>query len=419
MDFIIGNKLESIVSFNKRKALLAVSVFVNLGFLGFFKYFNFFIDSFISTFSLFGMSLNVSTLNIILPVGISFYTFQTLSYTFDVYFKKMEHCKDVLSFFAFVSFFPQLVAGPIERAKQLLPQFQEEKTLDYDKLRYGILLIASGLFKKVVIADRLAVYVDGVYGNVDSVEGMPSVLAVVFFAFQLYFDFSGYSEIAVGTARLLDFKLMDNFQRPYLASSFGDFWKRWHISLSSWFRDYLYIPIGGSRVGKWRTIRNVAVVFILSGLWHGASWNFVIWGGLNALFLILVDPLIFKFSGKGLKRIFASVMVFAGWALSLIFFRGQTFSEAITMFTNLGFDGISEIYNYGFGKTELNLVLVLLLSMILLEILHERIGDIYVWFQSKHVVLRWSVYFVVVFTFLLFGAYSEGMSDNAFIYFQF
>lgn len=419
VDFIIGKRLSEENVISKRKWLLAISLLVNLGFLGFFKYCNFFIESFVGAFTIFGVHPTVSTLNIILPVGISFYTFQTLSYTLDVYFKKMDHNHDVLSFFAFVSFFPQLVAGPIERAKHLLPQFQEDKKLDYEKLRQGVLLIASGLFKKVVIADRLAVFVDGVYGNVGDVSGWPAILSIVFFAFQLYFDFSGYSEIAVGTARLLDFNLMDNFRRPYLANSFGDFWKRWHISLSTWFKDYLYIPLGGSRNGKWKTIRNIGIVFLLSGLWHGASWNFVIWGGLNAIFLIVLDPLFFNKQMGGVKRVLASITVFIGWALTLVFFRAQSFSDALAMYSNLTHWHETKLFNYGFSSIELKFVLGLLVVVILVEILQERIQDFYGWFRVKHVALRWSLYLLLVFTFLLFGAYSEGMSDSAFIYFQF
>ena len=354
-----------------------------------------------------------------MPVGISFYTFQTLSYTLDVYYKKMEATDDIWSFFAFVSFFPQLVAGPIERAKHLLPQFNENKKLDYEKLRGGILLIASGLFKKIVIADRLAVFVDQVYGNIDSVQGLAAVMAAVFFAFQLYFDFSAYSEIAIGAAKMLDFDLSENFRRPYLSKSFGEFWKRWHISLSSWFKDYLYIPLGGNRKGEWATKRNLMIVFLISGLWHGAAWNFLIWGGLNALFLILFDALLAKMKTEGFQRIFRSVIVSSFWALSLIFFRAQTFHDAISMYGKLGFGQIPELYNYGFSSREFKFTIFLLFLMLMIEITQENVAALYQWFIARNTFIRWTFYITIVFFIIFFGAYGEGMSDNNFIYFQF
>jgi D-alanyl-lipoteichoic acid acyltransferase DltB (MBOAT superfamily) len=419
VDFIIGKKLSLQANVTKRKILLAISIITNLGFLGFFKYSNFFIESFASVFTLFGFPIHTSTLNIILPVGISFYTFQTLSYTLDIYFKKLEPTNDALSFFAFVSFFPQLVAGPIERAKHLIPQFQEEKKLNYEKLRYGILLIASGLFKKIVIADRLAIYIDNAYEDIGQINGFPALIAVVFFAFQLYFDFSGYSEIAIGTARILDFKLMENFRRPYLATSFSDFWKRWHISLSSWFKDYLYIPLGGSRKGKWKTIRNVLLVFALSGLWHGASWNFIIWGSINAGFLILFDKLIFKLNPKKKICLPVSLFVFLCWSLSLVFFRAQSFSDAISMYSSLGLNNFSGIYDYGFNIIEMRFIVCLLGIIVVLEIMQENINNFYMWFIKKYIPVRWGIYLIIVLFIILFGAYGEGISDNSFIYFQF
>ncbi|MDA1009211.1 MAG: MBOAT family protein [Bacteroidetes bacterium] len=403
----------------KRKWLLIVSLCVNLGFLGFFKYFNFFVDSFVNSFSFFGTAPHISTLNIILPVGISFYTFQTLSYTLDVYHKKFEPTKDIFAFFAFVSFFPQLVAGPIERANHLLPQFKENKKLDYEMLRSGLFLMAWGLFKKIVIADRLARFIDTAYLDTGDTTGLPAIIAVIFFAFQLYIDFSAYSDIAIGGARTLGFNLRQNFNHPYLSSSFSNFWKRWHISLSSWFEDYLYIPLGGSKNGKWKTKRNIMIVFLLSGLWHGASWNFVIWGALNGFFLIFLDGLIAKINQYGKRHILASVIVSALWALSLIFFRAETFNDAISMFGNLGLSNSESIYNYGLAKSEFKFTIYLLIFFMVFEIIQERKKNLYDWFVSKPLVVRWSLYFLLASSIILLGSYGAGLNDNSFIYFQF
>ncbi len=419
VDYIVGQKIFDEENHQKKRWLLVVSLCVNLGFLGFFKYFNFFIDSFAETFSLFGHTPHISTLNIILPVGISFYTFQTLSYTLDIYYKKSEPTKDVFAFFAFVSFFPQLVAGPIERAKHLLPQFKEEKKLNYEILRSGLLLMAWGFFKKIVIADRLARFIDPVYSNLDNATGLPVVLAVIFFAFQLYIDFSAYSDIAIGASKTLGFDLCQNFNHPYLSPSFSNFWKRWHISLSSWFQDYLYIPLGGNRKGKWKTKQNIMIVFLLSGLWHGASWNFVIWGALNGCFLIFLDGIISKINKFDKRHILASILVFSAWALSLIFFRSDTFHDAMTMFSNLNFSNSEALYNYGLGKLELNLVIGLLSFLMIFEIIQERKENLYSWFITKPLILRWSLYLIIALSIIMLGSYGVGLNDSNFIYFQF
>ena len=419
VDFIIGKKIFEENEIKKRKRLLLISVIVNIGFLSFFKYFNFFIDSFTDAFSFFGAEIDGYNLNIVLPVGISFYTFQTLSYTLDIYYKKLEPSKDVFSFFAFVSFFPQLVAGPIERAKDLLPQFYEERKVNYEQLRSGLLKMTLGFFKKIVIADRLAVFVDGVYADVGSVDSVTSLIAILFFAFQLYLDFSAYSDIAIGTARILGFNLSTNFKRPYLSSSFSDFWKRWHISLSSWFRDYVYIPLGGNRVGKKKMIRNILIVFVLSGLWHGASWNFVIWGFLNGLFILVLDRFLSNKSNSIVKRIFTSVFISSLWALSLIFFRAQTFDDALIMFTNIFKANKDILYNYGLNSLEFSFTIKLLIGYILFELITEKFNNMYEWFIKRNLVIRWFAYVVIIAFILLFGSYGVGLNDNNFIYFQF
>ena len=271
IDYSIGIRLSKEENISKRKIFLWMSILVNLGFLGFFKYYNFFLDNFITAFSFFGIPINSQGLNIILPVGISFYTFQTLSYTIDVYKKKLKPTKDFIAFTAFVSFFPQLVAGPIERATNLLPQFYKKRTFDYYKAVDGLRQILWGLFKKIVIADNSAQIANEIFNNSADYSGSTLFLGAIFFTFQIYGDFSGYSDIAIGTSRLFGFNLKQNFAFPYFSRDIAEFWRRWHISLSTWFRDYLYIPLGGSRGGTWMKVRNTFAIFIVSGFWHGAN----------------------------------------------------------------------------------------------------------------------------------------------------
>ena len=269
VDYIIGLNIPRQESEKLQKLLLYVSILFNVSVLGFFKYYNFFIDSWLSLFSSFGYEIkSIWTLNIILPVGISFYTFQTMSYTIDIYRKKLKPTKDFISFASFVSFFPQLVAGPIERATNLLPQILNKREFRYEQGVQGLRLILWGLFKKVVIADSLSPIVDDIFSNYQDFSGGTLWLGAVYFAFQIYCDFSGYSDIAIGTSKLFGFEIMSNFRFPYFSRNIGEFWRRWHISLSTWFRDYLYIPLGGSKEGKWKSIRNIFVIFIVSGFWH-------------------------------------------------------------------------------------------------------------------------------------------------------
>ena len=286
VDFSIGKKIDQTSLKTKKKQLLFISLFVNLGLLGVFKYFNFFVENFTQMFSFFGQSFEASSLNIILPVGISFYTFQTLSYTIDIYKGKIKPTNDLISFGVFVSFFPQLVAGPIERASNLLPQFLNKRNFNYESAKDGLRQILWGLFKKVVIADNCATYVNMIFDNPTNYNGSTLFLGGVLFAFQIYGDFSGYSDIAIGTSKLFGIKLSQNFAFPYFSRDIAEFWRRWHISLSTWFRDYLYIPLGGSKGNKIKVIRNVFIVFLISGFWHGANWTFIFWGGLNALYFL-------------------------------------------------------------------------------------------------------------------------------------
>jgi len=284
VDFILGLRIPKTESPRGRKALLLLSLLVNLGILGFFKYFNFFIDSFAALISSVGLQANVPSLRIILPVGISFYTFQTLSYTLDIYRGKLKPTQDPVAFFAFVSFFPQLVAGPIERARNLLPQFFGTRTFDRARAQDGLRQMLWGFAKKMIVADTMAPHVQKIFENAGSLDGLTLLMGAFFFAMQIYCDFSGYSDIAIGTSRLFGFDLSRNFAYPYFSRDIGEFWRRWHISLSSWFRDYVYIPLGGSFVTKYRQMFNIFVTFTVSGLWHGANWTFVIWGALNGLY---------------------------------------------------------------------------------------------------------------------------------------
>ena len=340
VDYLIGQRLRTEDKQSKRKVLLWTSIIVNLGFLGFFKYYNFFLENFVDAFSLFGMQINANSLNIILPVGISFYTFQTLSYTIDVYRKKLEPTKDFIAFSAFVCFFPQLVAGPIERATNLLPQFYKKRTFEYHKAVDGMRQILWGLFKKVVIADNCAEFANQIFNNSADMNGSTLMLGAIFFTFQIYGDFSGYSDIAIGTSRLFGFDLKQNFATPYFSRDIAEFWRRWHISLSTWFRDYLYIPLGGSRGGTWMKVRNTFAIFLVSGFWHGANWTFIIWGALNAIYFL---PLLLTNNNRknlgvvaegkllpSIRELFAMLTTFTLTVFAWIFFRAENIGHAFS-----------------------------------------------------------------------------------------
>ena len=338
VDYFIGKKLHITNNSKKRKILLSLSLIANLGILGFFKYFGFFIDSLTPIAGIFGGNLDYLHLNIILPVGISFYTFQTMSYTIDIYRKKIEPTHNFIDFAVFVSFFPQLVAGPIERAKHLLPQIKKVPVPNKNQIEKGIVLIVTGLFKKVMIGDTTGRFVDHIFAQPDIYTSPELLIALLLFSVQIYADFSGYSSIARGTAKLLGIELMKNFEQPYLSRNITEFWHRWHISLSSWLKDYLYISLGGNRKGKNRTYINLMITMFLGGLWHGASWNFVIWGGLHGVYLTVhkiilknkkvTKSLIYRGVPDFLKQTF---FIFSNYLLVLItwlFFRATTFETS-------------------------------------------------------------------------------------------
>ena len=331
IDYFVGLSLAREETELKRKRWLLLSFFANLGFLAFFKYFNFFVENFTTAYSFFGGSINHTTLNIILPVGISFYTFQTLSYTIDIYRKKLAPTKDFVAFAAFVSFFPQLVAGPIERATQLLPQFFKARIFDYNFAVSGIRLMIWGFFKKIVIADNAGIIVDGIFETYQSQSYIALILGIVLFAFQIYCDFSGYSDIAIGLSRIFGFKLMTNFKFPYFSSNIREFWTRWHISLSTWFRDYLYIPLGGSRFSKYISLRNVFAVFLVSGLWHGANWTFIMWGLIHGLLFLPFFLLNVKKNNTDLSPLTKGLYILLNFAivtLAWTYFRADNITIA-------------------------------------------------------------------------------------------
>ncbi|UTW63587.1 MBOAT family protein [bacterium SCSIO 12741] len=415
IDFMLGQRIFQSKSERQRRLLVGTSLMVNLGILGFFKYFHFFVGSFSQLLNAMGVDVPTSTLEIILPVGISFYTFQTLSYTLDIYKRKIKPAKDWLSFFAFVAFFPQLVAGPIERASSLLPQFYEKKVFERSNYVSGLRLVLWGFFQKIVIADNFGVLADAIFDSTMEANGLTVLVGTFFFGLQIYADFSGYSSIAIGLSRMLGFQLMTNFQTPYLATSFRDFWQRWHISLSTWFRDYLYIPLGGSRKGLGRTYVNLIITFLLSGLWHGANITFLIWGGMHGVLLaverrlawhrgsVLYAPVVFglvmllwlPFRAKGwshLSQLLTSLVQFSAYNLSQL-------SEIIAAFSFTRFGVLLAVLGLT-GTVELKL----------------RNSNLDSWLSSTQRSWRWAFYYAVILILLGVGNFSVKPS---FIYFQF
>lgn len=420
VDFFIGKKIYLTKDIKKRKLFLMLSLVVNLGILGFFKYFNFFIDSFSDFISLTGYNIdNQWTLSIILPVGISFYTFQTMSYSLDIFRKEMKPVNNFVAFASFVSFFPQLVAGPIERAKALLPQMMKKRNFDYLQAMFGLRLIIWGMFKKVVVADSLAKYVDIFYANPNDYTGLPSIVAILFFTFQIYCDFSGYSDIAIGTARLFGIKLNRNFNVPYISTSFTEFWKRWHISLSSWFRDYVYISLGGNRVGKWINYRNLIITFIVSGLWHGANYTFIVWGAIHG-FLLIVEKFFTDLKlGISINRIIKIIVTFFITNITWVFFRSNNISEAFIILknaTDLNMDLNNTIYSFrglGIDFFELLMMCSLILLIICIEFFEEKTKKLTL-YKSNKIQFIWIQ--ILIFFILFFS--TRGELKN-FIYFQF
>ena len=417
VDFIAGQKIHAAKNLARKRMFLAFSLITNLGILGFFKYCDFFIESFAFLLSRMGVPVHLPSLRFILPVGISFYTFQTLSYTIDVYRRQIEPTKDFIAFSAFVSFFPQLVAGPIERAKNLLGQFLKPRTFDYDETHDALRQMLWGFFKKIVIADRCAYYVDSIFIVKESPTGVSLLLGIFFFSFQIYCDFSGYSDIAIGTAKLFGFRLMQNFNYPYFSTNIVEFWQRWHISLSTWFRDYVYIPLGGNRCSRPRHLGNIFFTFVLSGLWHGANWTFVFWGALHGLYYLIhiicvgtvsVSPENGPRSWLArAKQVLCGLLTFGLVGFSWIFFRSETILQAI--------DYIFSIFFFKFGCIPDRMMpdLVLILVFILVEFL-QRNKTYALDIRHLPVFVRWGVYYFLIF--LIMNLY---VPAKPFIYFQF
>ena len=421
VDFFVGRTMGAIpsdtaVNQAKRKRLLTISMIVNLGILGFFKYFNFFAASFADLVALFGFDADFVTLNIILPVGISFYTFQTMSYTIDIYRQQLKPTHNLLDFAVFVAFFPQLVAGPIERAVNLLPQVARPRRITPEHINTGFFLVIWGFFKKMVIADNVGMLADSVFNNYTEQEGFSILLGVVAFALQIYGDFSGYSDIARGISRLMGFELMVNFRLPYFALNPTDFWQRWHVSLSSWLRDYLYIPLGGNRQGKWRTYRNLMLTMLLGGLWHGAAWNFVIWGGFHGAILIIYRLLEKRpihrnpWGGEYSKLVVLArmMLMFCLTLVGWLIFRARSVDQIVYMLANISLS----ISNF-------SLVLLLELvfftfPLVLIELYQYMSRDLLLLTRLPAIV-RVIVYALLIVWTLIFGV----RESLEFIYFQF
>lgn len=420
IDYTVGHYLNKTEIVSRRKLLLWTSILVNIGLLGFFKYYNFFVENFVEAFTFLGKPIQPNTLNIILPVGISFYTFQTLSYSIDIYRRKLEPTKDVIAFAAFVSFFPQLVAGPIERATNLLPQFYIKRQFEYHKAVDGLRQILWGLFKKVVIADNCAQFVNLIFDNYANYSGSTLVMGAVFFAFQIYGDFSGYSDIAIGTARLFGFDLKQNFAFPYFSRDIAEFWRRWHMSLTTWFRDYLYIPLGGSRGPKWNQVRNVFIIFLVSGFWHGANWTFLVWGALNALYflpLLLLQKNRVHTDVVAQNTLFPSVtevlkmlITFGITVLAWVFFRASTISEAINY---LGYLFSRSLFTIPEVRPSFLIIFILVFLAVEWRGRRQLYALETLWLGYPK-ALRWGIYYVIVMLIFLFGG-----KQQEFIYFQF
>jgi D-alanyl-lipoteichoic acid acyltransferase DltB (MBOAT superfamily) len=418
LDYFTGIKMHEAATQNGKKFWFWLSIGINLGFLGIFKYYNFFISSFQELLEGFGFQANFWTISVILPVGISFYTFHGLSYVIDIYNDKIKPEKNIVDYSVFVSFFPLLVAGPIERATHLLPQIQRERHFDYYKAVDGLRQILWGLFMKVVVADNCATVVNEVFEKQESLNAGSLFVGAIFFAFQIYGDFSGYSNIALGTARLFGVELLRNFNYPYFSRDIAEFWRRWHISLSSWFKDYLYIPLGGSKGGIWMQVRNTIIIFVVSGFWHGANWTFIIWGALNALYIL---PLvIFKLNRNNtnivaensvlptVKEIVQIGITFILTTIAWVFFRAETVTEAWLY--------VVKIFNYkayGFPQVDLK-PFIYIIILIFVEWIQRKKAHGLELSTIKYTFIRWIIYLLVFVLILFFGA-----SSDSFIYFQF
>jgi D-alanyl-lipoteichoic acid acyltransferase DltB (MBOAT superfamily) len=419
LDYYSAIKIEQSQSKRRKKFWLILSVGINLGFLGVFKYFNFFSDIVTDVKHLFGLNSSIARLDVLLPVGISFYTFHGLSYVFDCYNEKIEVRKNFIDYGLFVSFFPLLVAGPIERANHLLPQIESKRTFTQQNAVNGLRQILWGLFKKIVIADNCAIFANTIFDNYPDYSGSTLLVGAVLFAFQIYGDFSGYSDIALGSAKLMGFDLLKNFSFPYFSRNLAEFWKRWHISLSSWFRDYLYIPLGGNKAGTLKRVVNVMIVFLVSGFWHGANWTFIAWGVLNSIFVV-IDNFILKTKFEGvvangrkipsLKEVAQVLSTFLLVSILWIFFRAETITEAADYIKRIFSDALFKL-----PEVRPSIVFILIFVLLIFEWLgRHRDFAFQNMYNIKSKYLRWFIYNAILAIILLFGA-----TPQTFIYFQF
>lgn len=429
-----ANCIENVDKRNKNKKFwVGLSFTLNLGILVFFKYFNFILDNINFILEKINISIISPQFDVLLPVGISFYTFQALSYTMDVYRGDVEVEHNLGKYALFVSFFPQLVAGPIERSRTLLNQFNKDYEFDYIRVKNGLQLMIWGMFQKMVIADRLSIIVNNVFNNYNQYNGLEIIIAVVLFAIQIYCDFSSYSDIAIGSAQVLGFKLMKNFDTPYFSQSIAEFWRRWHISLGTWFKDYLYIPLGGNRKGRLKNYRNIMIVFLASGLWHGASWNFVIWGFLHGIYQV-IGKIMKPFRDRAVEilnidrtsfghRIYKVILTFILVDFAWIFFRAPSFKDSIGIIKRMFYfnpwiltDG--SIYNLGLDQNEIKIVIISLLILFLVSLM-KRSFNIREKINRQGILFRWIIYYIAIFSILILGVYGPGFSAQQFIYFQF
>ncbi len=425
VDYFAGILIENEQNRQKRKALLLMSIVANVGVLAIFKYYNFFIGNIGTLLASASLNNPLPYLKLILPIGLSFHTFQAMSYTIEVY-RGNQKAERRFSYYAlYVMYYPQLVAGPIERPQHILPQMHFNYKPEYKRIASGLRQMLWGLFKKVVIADRLSLFVDNVYGNVHNYQGFPLIWATLFFTIQIYCDFSGYSDIALGASKVMGIDLMRNFKMPYLSTSISEFWSRWHISLSTWFRDYVYIPLGGNRVGKWKWYRNLIIVFMLSGLWHGANWTFVVWGGLHGFYLImgvLTQKMQKKLFNLSNSLIYKKIFVFCEWVLVMflvtvgwVFFRANSLSDAFYVLQNAPKINL----NYFVGVPIFTLQSILLSFLFILFVLAT---DLYFEYRQARLFaftfkpsMRYAIVFLLSFAIYLFGVFEK----QNFIYFQF
>ncbi len=439
IDYFAGIYIEKSEG-KKRKVFLVLSLVANIGILCYFKYFNFLNESLTSFLDVFHAKNGIPNLSILLPIGLSFHTFQAMSYTIEVYRGNQKSERNFLTYALYVMFFPQLVAGPIERPQNILHQFKEKHNFNYVQVVDGLKLMAWGMFKKVVIADRLSEMVDYVYNDPSGFKGLPLIISTVFFSIQIYCDFSGYSDIAIGSARIMGFKFIKNFDRPYASKSIPEFWRRWHMSLSTWFRDYLYIPLGGNRVVKWRKYYNLILVFLISGLWHGASWNFIIWGGIHGIFLItymaissikskkqeIKEP---RSLIKNISSFFSIIFVFILTSFAWVFFRAKNLGDAKHVITKFFiatkpqmkaiFNGdVTALKSYIYLGTDSFNFTIAICSIILLFTVEyfQSYYNIKQKLSLSNPIIRFGSYSALVLLILYFGVFGKNVQ---FIYFQF